>query len=289
MATKRKRPAPGKRVVTKTERSGDEMVTVTVEIETAILDYNEIRKAGYTEIDDDMRAPWDEHDGWEHTATWGQKVFDQERRHFEPTDCPRGKCDNCPHYKEVPHFNPDDRVWCEWDRERVLIEVSRAQVVEWQGEYGQYGPSGEHRQVYEERIAKCRRDAIEQLKYWYTHGYTWYCACLEFGEWSAYCGGIQIEDDADPDTDEHVAEVLDDLAYDVAKQAEKDGYTVINYPERGKQTREEKQRSMLWRRCHYFGFEKPEEYLTWLRGAPIPFGSELGRKRARRNSGGKTR
>lgn len=241
-----------------TNRVGDKMVTVTIEREPAVIDFATLVAAGEIEQDDDMRAPWEECDGWEHTATESHKLED--RGHFDEVACqaPLGKpCVNCPHHVWVPHYNPKDVVYC--DRTRYLIEVERERVVQWQGEWNKY--RNETRQVYEERLARCRRDAIEQLKKWYKDGWCYFWGQVRYGDYDASIGGIMAADD-DPD-DPHIQECIEDMAYEVACHMEKDGYTITNKPT-GKKTKEDKLQALRWKIAHNLNFEKPEHYRAWV-------------------------
>jgi len=77
--------------------------------------------------------------------------------------------------------------------------------------------------VWRERVARVKRDAIDQLVKWYSDGWEWWLAVAEYQEYMHCLGGI---DDAD-----YAEEVALECAFEVAAEMESDGYIVTNKPE----------------------------------------------------------
>jgi hypothetical protein len=73
-------------------------------------------------------------------------------------------------------------------------------------------------------VAQSMRNRIDQLVKWYENGWEWwFCAC-EFNGCSASVGGID-------DYDYASGECSTEVAMEITRQLEKDGYEVIGKPE----------------------------------------------------------
>jgi hypothetical protein len=178
-------------------RDGDRMITVTVDVEPAIVDYDDILAA--TEVVPDEighDAPWECCDGWEHTV------------------------ERINRYDIVPETLDEARGYCWHDGERVRIVLASDDggVFDW------HRGRGASRQVAAERVADQRRRQLDQLVKWYTDGWEWWGVTCEYADEGASVWGI---DDADY-ADEYVR---DEIASEVARQLEDKGYTVTGKPE----------------------------------------------------------
>lgn len=245
MPRTKKKASPEKpiSVSVKHERVNGHMVIITTETFDAILNYSDIFAKCTIEPDNDMGPPWEEHDGWEH------RLVDLDENLIS---------------------NPKDvaSAFMNYRSRWKMIVIDRKILEQWQGKYGQYGPNGESRQAYEDRLIACRREAIKALKNWYVNGYVWYCVGCEFLGHAFYLGGIQTEDDSpyDPYLDECKA----DMAAEVITELEAEGWTVINQP--SGPTPEELQAQKLNNfRDHLardLGFKDYWAYRQWVESRP---------------------
>lgn len=239
-------------------RKGDKMVTVTTKVTPAVIDFNDILAACKVEEDLDRPAPWEDMDGWEHEEYRLSRIEDDGGWGHAEEVYPDGA--SKPTYRWVCHYNKDDVVSVgHYDQRLVVVSFDRAG--EWLG-----GPApGEHRQVYWERLAESRRRNLEQLKRWYRDGWVYYAVVCEFLGRFAGTGGIQTKDDSP--SDPYLDDCKEDVALEVADELGKDGYTVVNRPDRKtRQARRDLALSYLrFRIARNLGFQGPEEYQAWLR------------------------
>lgn len=213
-------------------REGDIMVVVTEVRHSAIIDFKKIVEAADIEGDDEMNAPWEEHDGDEHEAVRIQDAYDES-------------------YLQA---NPENVVGHRHDRVLIRIDPS---VVE---EVRQYHLArGASKQVAAEEAAFALRRRYEQLREWYNDGWHWHMVSIEFMGHYEHLGGILC----DPG-DEYLSEVEEDLALEVASALEKEGYTVINKPSEMHPSNRERIQSRV---AQNLGFRSRQEYEAWLRGA----------------------
>jgi hypothetical protein len=200
------------------------------------IDFADIFDAAIVEPDNDCEAPWESGDGWEHTFIERNKLPD------------RLTLDDA---REATG-------WVRSHRDGGLIVVDPAVVKkQWMGEYSK--ASGEHRQVYEERIAAVRRNAVKQLVKWYTDGYEYWRVCCNFMDETASLGMIQDDYDG-----AHLKACRVEMAEDVADLLEKRGFVVINKPVHPSQTqiRSNQKRDNIAR---HMGFEDYKTYRRWVR------------------------
>jgi hypothetical protein len=225
-------------------RAGPLVVETTVTTRTAKIDFQDILDACEIDEEDDMGPPWEEHDGWEHDLI---RNVDERSPWSENWDEVKKS--------EAVFYN--DRAW-------NMIVVPRTTLEEWQGKWV---PGRETRQQYEDRLTRIRREAVEQLKTWYTDGYHWYWVHVTFMGHDESLGGIQTKDDS-PD-DPYLDEVKEELAGEIASALEEDGYEVINRPARSTEdtevhnrrvTREHKIRAI----AHHLGFKDWDTYRAWV-------------------------
>lgn len=178
-------------------REGDKLITSTVTVENAVIDFQDILDACEIVDDDLCETPWENCDGYEHTATPAHKMPDAANV--------RGM-QGC--------------TYSEWERESVVIQLAKGDV--WKvGEFVR--ERGASRQVAAEANAANRRKTLEQLVKWYRHGWSYYGVKCEYEGAEASVWGVDDYDYADTD-------VRREMAEDVAAQLEKDGYTVVNRP-----------------------------------------------------------
>lgn len=183
---------------------------IAVESTTATIDFDDIldkTQVVYDEYDSD--TPWDRCDGFEHTV---------ERSHRVEGDAEsmRGYC------------------WCDSRRERIVIRLPEGEDY---GLYKWHRERGASKQVAREAVAAARRNTLDMLVKWYSDGWEWYGVKCDFEvlgeEYNDSIWGID-----DPDYAEN--EVKPDVAYNVAAELEKAGFTIVNRPVRVYPSREDK-------------------------------------------------
>lgn len=157
--------------------------------ERKIVDFEDI--ARNVEYEDYYEAPWDAWDGWEHSVDWN------------------------PEYDDARGY-----AWCTWKRKYCRITIDDSTVID---KWGFTQRHGEAKQVWLERVARVKRDKIDQLVEWYQNGWEWYVAVAEWNDYSDCVGAIYSEDYAE--------ETALECALVVASQMERDGYIVTNKPE----------------------------------------------------------
>jgi hypothetical protein len=176
--------------------TADKIVTVTTDVESREISYDDIHAAVKIELDDFCgEAPWEEYDGWEHTArplSWLD--------HDDITES-RG-------YARTGRNDPN-----------VLIEIDDDDIV---NRWGCDGYPGASKQVRKELIAQTKRDALDQLVKWYQEGWEyWYVG----GEFKGYTAGVGHVDDY-----EYAETVRHEIADEIVAQLEDDGYIVVGRP-----------------------------------------------------------
>lgn len=251
------------------QKSGDKLVEVVKTERPAVIDFNDILACCEVEPDDDMPEPWKNCDGWEHSLVDTDSLEHTEHvkcsMHYNYLHGRDSSLVNCPgHYVSVLHYNKEHLVDSGFGRRNKVVVVTREQVVEWQGAYSAY--NGESRQVYEERLAECRRSALKTLVRWYNDGWQYYAVVCDFLDYTSSLGGIMTKDDQDDDP--YLEECKLDVAAEVVHDMEKDGYTVINKPVPCNKNRAYKQTQMRWQIAHHLGFDNMKEYLAWLTSKP---------------------
>jgi hypothetical protein len=144
-------------------------------------------------------TPWDHCDGYEHTATPIRRL-----------DSSRNA--------------PEMQGWCHADGDRVVIEIPRDE--DW-GIYKYMRERGASRQVAREGVAAEKRRTIRQLVRWYEDGWEWFGVRCRFDALED-----RYEDSVWGIDDEDYAQTLtEEVAWNVATQLEKAGYTVTGKPE----------------------------------------------------------
>lgn len=179
-------------------REGDQLITTTTTVESAVIDFQDILDACEIKDDYDADAPWKNCDGFEHTAVSVNRL-DGEKR--DAAEFMQGYC------------------YCEADREYKLIQLEPGD--DW-GIFEYMRERGASRQVAAEAVAASRRKTLEQLVEWYRNGWNYYGVTCEFEGAEASVWGVDDYDYADTD-------VRNEIASEVAHELEREGYT-INYP-----------------------------------------------------------
>jgi len=182
-------------------RDEDTLVTVTVESDSAIIDFDDIRESIKVEYDETMsETPWEHCDGWEHTAETVKS------HRYEP-------------YADELEKS-EGYVWNEGDREYVVIKLADGE--DW-GTYKYARARGASRGVARELSASSRKRTIEQLSKWYRNGWEWWVTLGEFKGARGSFGGIDDLDYANGDMRNEIAE-------EIASQLEDEGYTIVGRP-----------------------------------------------------------
>ena len=185
-----------------TFRHGDTMIAV--ESTPAVVAFDDLLAATRViEDTDNCEAPWENWDGWEHTAKL-TRTFD----HADLSER-QGYCRT-------------------WDRgERFVLTLPAGE------DYGTFKYArerGASRQVAAETVAAERRRTLAQLVKWYEDGWQWYGVRCRFDtlgdEYEASLWGIDDAEYAERD-------IKVEMALDVATQLEKAGFTVTGKPEHG--------------------------------------------------------
>jgi hypothetical protein len=205
MARKRKSKTPEAKTQTArlSFRDGNTIVEteVTTTTRSATIDFNDILDAVEVVPDEEARTPWEDCDGYEHTATPVDRL-DYEKR------------DNAEHMQGY--------AWDSGNRQRVLIEISDEQVKSW-GVYDYARAGGASKQVAREMEAKNKADTIKRLAKWYENGWEYWGVTVDFLDEHDSCWGYD-----DYDYAYHDARL--DHAENVACALEKKGYTIENKP-----------------------------------------------------------
>jgi hypothetical protein len=189
-----------RRTATTTIRTGDVLVqtTVTTEVESVYVDFDDILAAVEVSPDDSMNgeAPWDWCDGYVHTVERVSRL-DEAR---DKADLRRGYC------------------YSDGHRERIII------TAQWDDDlYRWHRDNGASRQVAREMVALSMRKRLDQLVKWYTHDWEWwYCG----GDYKGCADGVGGIDDYDYAHDE----VRRECAENIAHQLEQAGYIVAGRP-----------------------------------------------------------
>ena len=188
--------------VTTREPVGDKMIKTVVTEEPLCIDFDDI--AGYAEPDDcsGVGAPWEDCDGWEHETRklgyWDHEDVSDSRGYAR---C--GRYDN------------------------KLIEIDDDVII---GKWGHTCRNGESKQVWLERVARIKRDALDQLVKWYEDGWYVYAAVAEYGDYTDSLCGI-YDDDGYSD---YMEDTIMECRREVAARMEDDGFIVENQPDRPK-------------------------------------------------------
>lgn len=177
---------------------------IAVESAPATIDFQDILDAAQVVHDDCSDAPWENCDGFEHTATReSEMAYEADAREMQGS------------------------VYCDGRRERIVIELPAGEDY---GIYEYLRQAGASKQVAREAVAAERRRTIARLADWYANGWQWYGVKCEFE-----ILGVTYEDSIWGIDDEDYAErdVRNDVALEVAAQLEAAGFTVIGQPNRG--------------------------------------------------------
>jgi hypothetical protein len=219
-------------------RVDSKRVVTTLEVYPAVVDFEDILALTTVEYDDDTEAPWESCDGYEHEVVW-------RRQGDKPDD----------------FWNRSAGAFHNRSESGVII-VTRETAIEWQGPYSKN--SGMSRQVYEERIAECRRQGIKTLVEWYRDGWHAFGAVCEFLGENESVWGIY----ADDEDDEHVQEMRVEIAEQVAHALKKKGFEIVNEPADAPP----RNRKLIWHKdhlAHSMGFKDIEAYQKWVT-SPCP-------------------
>lgn len=166
-----------------------------------IMEHNQIINfadiAQSIEYDDcNNEAPWESCDGWDHSIKWLSTDSNYDIKYS------RGYG-----YSSA-------------NRQNFLITINDSDIID---KWGLTRRNGESKQVWLERIAKIKQNALNQLVRWYEEGWTWYRAFAEYDIYSDSIGGI--------DCYEYAEECATECALEVAAQMENNGYIVEGKPE----------------------------------------------------------
>lgn len=188
--------------------------STTTTTRPCFIDWVDLWEACVIERDDDMRAPWDEHDGWEHER---ESISDWcVRQNIGYSRTASDRFGECRGY-----------AYADGETFRVHIGDSRFAQENRAGFHHHMRKNGASKQVAAEMTALWERRYIDQLVTWYVDGYEWWWVkCfyeIDGDEYEAALGGIDGYEHAD-------TTVREDLASEVAWQLEKKGYIVIRTP-----------------------------------------------------------
>ena len=172
------------------QRQGDTMVAV--ETVPAIINFNSILEATKVVADEFGDNPWDNCDGLEHT-----------------THTVSGSAD---HRRKMRGYLPG-----------MIIQLPDREDY---GLYDWHRKQGASKQVAREKIAAERRRTLDQLVEWYTYGWE---------AWGVVCNFETLGEEFTASTwgfydSESAEETRLEIAYEVADQLEKAGFTVTDQP-----------------------------------------------------------
>lgn len=161
-------------------RDGDNMVSVSVSVSPAVIDYNDILAAVEVEPDDWYMAPWENCDGYaHHVVECGE--FDREAA--------------------GAFYNRGYKL--------IVLDEDTSDVYEW------HRARGASKQVAREMEYMARRRLIAQLREWYRDGWQWWQVTCDYHGASAGIGGV---DDYDYAYNEVRHDVAGEVAYELEKE-----------------------------------------------------------------------
>jgi hypothetical protein len=167
----------------------------------AVVSWSDILEATKIVDDEDMGAPWEEHDGWEHNLV--EIEHDDERKAVGV-------------------------VFTERKAKRVVLDKPES----W-GNFAYFRALGASKQVAAELTAKIHHDAKETIARWHNYGCHWFgvwCR-MEIGQVQVNesLWGIQTENDSADDP--YLQIVREDIARQAVDELERQGLFVIGVPE----------------------------------------------------------
>jgi hypothetical protein len=174
---------------------------VTVTIEDAEISWDEVRESVRVLPDEDMGAPWENDDGWAHTA-------DKVGARYLPAD---DKERSIRYVSRTTREGGD--VWLTIDPEEMGLPT-----------WKYYHAAGASRQVAHELAAMDLRRAYGQLAEWYANGWQYWRVMAKLKDCSAACGGIDDEAYA-------CGEMSDEVAHELAAELTAAGYVVTDIPQ----------------------------------------------------------
>lgn len=172
---------------------------IVITIEDAEIPWQAVMDAIKIEPDEDMsEAPWDNCDGWNHTA------------------------DRIDYLEHDPQ-RESDRFVCRSSREGgnvwLTLDVEKSGIATWDYFHAQ----GASKQVSRELAAQSLRQTYAQLHKWYADGWEWWAVSAELKGESASCGGIDSYEYADK-------EFRQEIASELAANLESAGFIVTGKP-----------------------------------------------------------
>lgn len=184
----------------KHKRVGNKVITTTED--DAIIPFADILATmEVTQDDDRNETPWNNCDGWKHTA--------EPVRHWEDDEFPDKE-------NSIRYVNRSTReggsVW-------LTLDVKKSGIPD----ASYYHSQGASKQVAAEKAARCLRRNYETLAKWYANGWEWWYVHGTFKDESAGCGGIDSEEYA-------TNTVTVECAEEIAHALEKRGYTITDKP-----------------------------------------------------------
>jgi hypothetical protein len=199
--------------------------TQTRERVNAQVQWQRLLDAVKIQDDDRCDPPWENCDGWEHTA---DRLDANNQRHRELRDSAR-----C----------------VRQDGRNFILTIDPAQMG--LADYEYFHAKGASKQVARQLAAKSIRDALRQLRKWYADGWEYCGVVCEFRTYQASCWGID-------DRDYAKKEVGPEMAREVMHSMEADGYVIVGCPtvelHRGQSL--ESWQLEFQRRQHMFNMEK---------------------------------
>lgn len=175
---------------------------VTVTIEPAEVPWSDILDAVTVEPDTDMTdAPWDNCDGWEHTA--------EPLRYYDAEHCEARQ--NSTRYVNRATRDGGD-VW-------LTLDLDKAGLPDWR----YFHAKGASKQVAHELAAMQVRSAYKQLADWYSNGWEYWYVSAELKGCHAGCGGVD-------DYQYATGEMTEEIAHELAADLERNGYLVTDKP-----------------------------------------------------------
>lgn len=214
----------------KHSRRGDKMyiVTNTVTVTDAIVDFNDIVKACEVVADDHHRdPPWENCDGYDHELV----NVDDMPQHYNPV--------------YVTHNRAGGK----------LIVIDEERWAEVCGNFQYLHARGYAKQVAHQMVAKLLRQTYEQLIKWYNDGWEYWGVTCDYLDATSSMWGIDDYDYAHDD-------VRVEMAQDVACQLKKLGYDIINTIDYTAPV--VTQARLRHQIAHNLGFKNPQEYRAWL-------------------------
>lgn len=205
MARKKTKSERPKLVKNDVQRVGDKIVVTKVWEADAVVKFDDLVEACEVENDDGFREPWKEHDGYDHTFVEGSDYENLVDRAGDDIKEATGRV--CRSYRNGGNGLV------------VLTDTG-------EDEYRHFRAMGCSKQVAREKQAECQKRLLEQITRWREDGWYVYQVSCDFRDYSESVCGVLVNEEFD----DYLEETKVEMAYQVARAMEADGYVIEGKP-----------------------------------------------------------